>query len=543
MDIYVPVQETQGETDNSDAQSIGYQRKLLTGKRLLVAFPALSVALFGSFIDQTSVSTCIPAISAELGTGSSTSRISSSFLIALTAFLLINGRMSDIFGRKNVLSCSATIALGDLLCGFARSKEQLFYFRAIAGIGGGGVNSVVLIIVSNMTTLKNRGKYQGIIGAIIASANGIGVFLEGAVIEKTSWRWVFWIVPLIAVPAGLVIFFLLTLRFEAGNYLEKAKKVHYGGILLSLATALLILVPLPGAGVTYAWNSATLLGIIIVGAVMTVLFVLFEWKVASLPIMPLRVFQAPNCAYMYAQSFFSGIVHYGNFFYREWAIILGALMLPIIVATSISSIACGQFLARIGRYMPPIVVGYGLWTVESGLAILFGQESRPWKMTSILLVEGFSIGMTLHTTLIGLLANSRSEDRGVLTTLRNFLRTVGGAFRLTVILFNNLRTHFTNLPYLPADVLPGLTSSTYQLDSLHLTSEEKQQALAVYMEGMHCIFIFYTARSAITYYCALTLGIHTCTRSTRSTRPMRLQRKQKLLLSGFRSLGPRTVPK
>jgi hypothetical protein len=152
--------------DNSDTQSIarsiGNQRSPLSGKRLMIAFPTLCAALFVSFFDQTSVSTCIPAISAELNTGEATSWIGASFLISSTAFQLINGRLSDLFGRKNLLLASlALLGFGDLLCGFAKNAEQLFAFRALAGIGGGGVNSIVMIIVSDITTLQNRGKYQG----------------------------------------------------------------------------------------------------------------------------------------------------------------------------------------------------------------------------------------------------------------------------------------------------------------------------------------------------------------------------------------------
>lgn len=152
--------------DNSDTQSIarsvGNQRSPLSGKRLRIAFPTLCAALFVSFFDQTSVSTSIPAISAELNTGEATSWIGASFLISSTAFQLINGRLSDLFGRKNLLIASLILlGFGDLLCGFAKNAEQLFAYRAVAGIGGGGVNSIVLIIVSDITTLQNRGKYQG----------------------------------------------------------------------------------------------------------------------------------------------------------------------------------------------------------------------------------------------------------------------------------------------------------------------------------------------------------------------------------------------
>ena len=156
-------EEVQDDAETASiAESIGNQRKLLSKKQLLIAFPALATCLYVSFFDQTSVSTCIPAISAELNTGPSTAWIGSSFLIASVAFQLINGRLSDIFGRKHVLLASLLLmGLGDLLTGFAKTATQLFAFRAIAGIGGGGINSIVMIIVSDVTTLANRGKYQG----------------------------------------------------------------------------------------------------------------------------------------------------------------------------------------------------------------------------------------------------------------------------------------------------------------------------------------------------------------------------------------------
>ena len=150
------------DDDDSDAHSISGQRNTMSTKQLRIAIPTLSVCLFVSFIDQTSVSTATPAIAGNLNTGTATSWIGTSFLIASTAFQLINGRLSDIFGRKGLLLlCLALLALGDLGCGFAQTAEQLFVLRAIAGIGGGGINSLVMIIVSDITTLQNRGKYQG----------------------------------------------------------------------------------------------------------------------------------------------------------------------------------------------------------------------------------------------------------------------------------------------------------------------------------------------------------------------------------------------
>ena len=162
MDELDKGKDSDKDTDTDSIRSIGNQTNVLPTRKLLVAFPALSVALFVSVIDQTSVSTSIPAISSELNTGSATSWIGGSFLLASTAFQLINGRISDIFGRKNcLLFYISLLALGDLICGFSVRKEMLFAARAIAGIGGGGLVSVCLIIISDIVALENRGKFQG----------------------------------------------------------------------------------------------------------------------------------------------------------------------------------------------------------------------------------------------------------------------------------------------------------------------------------------------------------------------------------------------
>jgi hypothetical protein len=155
-------------SDSASIHSIGNQTNELSPGRLMVAIPALSLALFVSFIDTTSVSTSIPSISSDLNTGTSTAWIGSSFLVANTSFQLINGRISDIFGRKNCLLLSLVLlAIGDVGCGCAQSKEMLYAFRALAGIGGGGINSLAMIITSDITTLENRGKFQGMLVSVL----------------------------------------------------------------------------------------------------------------------------------------------------------------------------------------------------------------------------------------------------------------------------------------------------------------------------------------------------------------------------------------
>ncbi|KAK1493539.1 major facilitator superfamily transporter [Colletotrichum abscissum] len=459
--------------DDTDAESIGGQRNTMSRKRMLLAFSALSVCLFVSFIDQTSVSTAVPAIAEDLDTGTATSWIGTSFLIASTAFQLINGRLSDIFGRKNLLMiCLVLMAVGDMLC---------------------------------------------VLGAVLALANGVGPFVGGAVVQESTWRWVFWMVPIISAPAAVTILFCLPLKHRPGNYREKVNKIDYGGIALNMASTLLLLIPLSGGGVTYPWSSPFVIAGVVVGAVLAVLFVLYEWKLAKLPIMPLRLYQAPHCSALFGQTFLMGQAYFGNLFYlpiyfqsilNYEPLVSGALILPVIITTSGLSILSGQYMLRVGRYMPCILAGFFLWTLGNGLTILFNRDTGLGKLIPILVVMGAGIGLTLQPTLVGMYANSRAEDRAVTTGLRNFIRTIGGAFGLVisgVILSNTLRRDLHGKDFVSDAVIAELTSSTYTLDQKGFSDAEKTVILEAYMKGLHYIFVYYVICSGLSL--VLTLGV------------------------------------
>ncbi|KAJ4982718.1 major facilitator superfamily transporter [Stagonosporopsis vannaccii] len=531
-----PTMRTDDCDSDDDTRSISGQRNTMSERQLRIAIPTLSICLFVSFVDQTSVSTATPAIAGDLNTGTATPWIGTSFLISSTAFQLINGRLSDIFGRKGLLLlCLALLALGDLGCGFAQTAEQLFVLRAIAGIGGGGINSLVMIIVSDITTLQNRGKYQGEqslplqfvwvpysstgwLGAVIALGNGIGPFLGGAVVEGGSWRWVFWMIPIMTLPTAVVLSSFLPVKHTSSATMEKLRKIDYGGILLNISSTLLLLIPLSGGGVTYAWSSGFFISTTATGVVLTALFVIYEWKLAPLPIMPLRLYGAPHCWALYLQSFLTGLAYFGNFFYlpiyfqsilRLKALSSGALILPIVITTSFASIASGQYMTRSGSYMHCIWVGFVFWTTGNGLTLLFNQNTSLGLIVVILIVEGVGIGLTLQPTLVGMYANSRTEDRAVTTGLRNFIRTIGGAFGLVVsgvILSNTLRERLRNESFISDRLLIVLTSSTYALNELNFTRDQQNQVLGVYMLGLRYIFVFFTVCSGLSLLLTFWVG-------------------------------------
>jgi hypothetical protein len=214
----------------------------------------------------------------------------------------------------------------------------------------------------------------------------------------------------------------------------------------------------------------------------------------------------------------TGLAYFGNFFYlpiyfqsilKYNPLVSGALILPVVITTSVGSIVSGQYMARVGSYMHCILAGFILWTLGSGLTLLFDRNTGLGPLIVILIVEGAGIGLTLQPTLVGMYANSRSEDRAVTTGLRNFIRTIGGAFGLVisgVTLSNTLSTGLESEDFASNSLIAELTSSTYALDSLNLSEPQKNLVLDVYMLGLHYIFIFYTVCAGLSLILTLWVG-------------------------------------
>ena len=289
-------------------------------------------------------------------------------------------------------------------------------------------------------------------------------------------------------------------------------------MVLNIASTLLLLIPLSGGGVTYAWASPFFIACTVIGAVLGILFVLYEWKFVALPIMPLCLYRAPHAWALYLQTFLIGLAYFGNFFYlptyfqsvlRYSPLVSGALILPVVITTSLTSIASGQYMNRVGSYMHCVLAGFALWTLGNGLTILFDRSTGLAVLIVALILEGAGIGLVLQPTLVGMYANGRSEDRAVTTGLRNFIRTIGGAFGLVisgVILSNTLSRHLSQRGFVSESLMSQLTSSTYNLDGFGLTKDQQDVVFDVYMLGLHYIFVFFTACSGVSLSLTFWIG-------------------------------------
>ncbi|GFF53934.1 hypothetical protein IFM51744_08234 [Aspergillus udagawae] len=492
------------------------QFHVLSSKQLLVVFPALALVQFTSFLDQTAVSTALPAIADGLNIGSSISWIGTSFLVTSTSIQLINGRLSDIFGRKSCLITALTImALGNIASGFSASPSELYATRAFSGLGAGAINALVQIAVSDYTTLEQRGYYFGIIGVATALGNGLGPVVGGTLTEQTSWRWTFWFIgPLAGVAVVNLAFVLPQSGASTRGIWRQLQLMDWLGMFTSMVATILILIPLSQGGSAASWTSPTVMIMLSTGVCLFLVFLVVEWRFIKLPLLPLHLFQyGLSTNILLTMNVIIGWVFWANLFYiplyfqnvRGWSpATAGSLILPMVIAHGATSALSGILVAATGRYTRIISGGAALWTIGAIGKTLYGQTTPVWSFFVVGIFEGFGVGCSLQPVLVGLLAGSLNADRAVLTGLRNFIRDIGGAMGITVsgtimnnVLYSGLKGK------LSPEVISQLTSSAFALRNTDLSDDDKQLVSTVYMRGVQAVFVSYAVLTAIYFLCSL----------------------------------------
>jgi MFS family permease len=228
-------------------QALHDQVNLLPGRQLIAVFGIISTVTFITFIDQNGISTTLPVIAADLNAQNTISWAGTASLIANTTFQMLYGRLSDIFGRKTVfLTAVALLSVADLLCGLSQNAAMFYVFRAVAGIGGGGITNLAMIIVSDVVTLEQRGKYQGIIGSMVGLGNIVGPFAAAALASHTTWRAFFWMLAPLAALTGTLCYFYLPSKPREVAFSESVRKVDWLGTFTSSLGIIFLLIPISG---------------------------------------------------------------------------------------------------------------------------------------------------------------------------------------------------------------------------------------------------------------------------------------------------------
>ncbi|KAI9927401.1 hypothetical protein AWENTII_006206 [Aspergillus wentii] len=472
------------------------QTNILPFKQLMIVFTSLAISLLISFVDQNGISVTLPTIAKDLNAESTISWAGTSSLIANTVFTVLYGRLSDIFGRKIVYLCAlALLCIADLLCGLSQNAAMFYVFRGLAGIAGGGIASVTMIIVSDVVTLRDRGKYQGVLGASLGMGNVIGPFIAAAFIMKSTWRGFFWLISPLSACSIIVGYFLIPNNARQDGLRTNMRRIDYYGILASSIGIIFLLIPISGGGSYFEWDSAMVISMLAIGSCSLIAFIFIEWKVASLPMLPIVFFKNRVLCALFIQSFLLGAVYQAYLYYlplyyqnaRGWSpIVSAALTAPMVTCQSLSSIASGQYISRCKRYGEVIWLGFGLWTLGAGLTLLFNVHTSPGAIAVIVGVVGMGVGFTFQPTLVAMQSHCTKSQRAVVISDRNYFRCLGGACGLAVSAALLQATLRSNLP----EGYQNLVHSTYSLPSRSNVSDaDWASILAAYAKASRAVFI------------------------------------------------------
>ncbi|KAK9452131.1 major facilitator superfamily domain-containing protein [Limtongia smithiae] len=498
------VEENLSERQKEAEAHLADQSTQLPLSRLLLAVGSMALVLFIAYMDQSGLGVMLPTIGKDLSAQDSVSWASTSTMIANTTFQVLYGRLSDIFGRKYIyLSALLLFFASELLCGFAKTSTQLYVFRGFTGVGMAGINALTMIIVSDVVTLKQRGKYQGILGTAIGLSNTATPFMAAGIVDGTSWRVLFWTIAPSALVCFGIAFPIVPMRRTPGSIREKAKQVDFLGILLSSIALIFLLIPVSSGGTQWAWNSAFIITFFCIGGVAVLVFVYVQWRVSVLPMMPLRLFKDKMNAAMFTQILFNGAVYYAQLtflpiFYQNARgysrIVSAALTVPMFASQSIASVNAGLWISRTGYYGRVIITGYVLLTVGTAIQCgIFNSETPAGVMIIPLILGGIGNGFTFQPPLIALQANSLKADRAVIISVRGLVRSLGGAFGLAIASALMSNVLLANIPAnIPETLQKEMRKSIYSVPDLSgLTEQQTYDVRHAYMIANRAVLIYY----------------------------------------------------
>ncbi|KAJ3714748.1 MFS general substrate transporter [Lentinula raphanica] len=503
------------------------QTRLLPHRQVIIVLFALSLCNLVTTLDQVIVSASLSTVSSAFNAGSVSAWIPAAYLMTSTAFQPLYGRLSDIFGRKAAITLAMGIYIfGNLLAGFSKSIIMLIVCRAIAGVGDGGATSMVQIVISDIITLRDRGKFMGYAGAVTATGYTIGPIIGGALAQHVTWRWSFWITLPVALLASVAIIFLLPLKPVQGDMRSKLLMIDYVGVLLTLGACTMIMLPLVWGGVTFPWNSAIILGPLVAGIVAVGVFCVWESKAAKLPLVPMYIFRHMTVVGVYICMFINGYVFFSMLFYlpQFFQVILGysstrsgSFIIPFVLSLVFAALASGMWVTRTGKYQFIIYFGFGLYAVACGCITIFTAQTSRVVMVVLLILAGLGAGVTMQTTTVAAQASVERKDMAVVSAVRNFLRNLGGALALpsSAALLNNAMRVSMNSFSLPSDTIttiinePALLRQSSNLTSLGITSTQADFILTQgYNKGFRNIFILNSALSAVAFVASVVLIQH-----------------------------------
>ncbi|MGW9192358.1 MDR family MFS transporter [Micromonospora chersina] len=412
-------------------------RPVLHARQIRLLMLGLMTGMLLAALDQTIVGTALPTIVGELGGINHYSWVVTAYLLASTASTPLYGKMADLYGRRPVFLFSiGTFLLGSLLAGLSQNMTQLIVTRGVQGIGAGGLLTLAFTIISDVVPPRERGRYQGLFGAVFGISSVAGP-LVGGYFAETNWRWIFYINVPLAILAIVVCYHVMRLV----PFQRREHSVDWVGAGLLVAGVSCLLLALSWGGNEYAWGSGVIIGLFVAGAVLGALFLIQEARVKE-PILPLRLFRSATFALANSAGFVLGLVMFGSIIFIPLYLQIvkgasptksGLLMLPMMAGIIFTSIITGRAMSRIGRYKWFPVAGAAV--LVAGM-LLFRQlqvATSLWVAFGFMVVIGVGLGLCMQSLILGVQNSVDPRDLGAGTSSATFFRSLGGSFGVAIL--------------------------------------------------------------------------------------------------------------